>query len=102
MLGLSRPDTDIIGGSPASAAERWEEWGLKVSGGQATIRDTSVDQDVTDTPLHVLARASILVQQSGLSWPELLAIAETNFVRAVGRLSASPPDECRLSRVSCR
>jgi Tc toxin complex TcA C-terminal TcB-binding domain/Neuraminidase-like domain len=99
LIGLSSSEADLIRANPGSAAERWQQWGLEVSGGRTTVRDTSIDKDVTDTPFNVLGRASILVQQSGLTWPDLLAIVDTDFVRSAGSLKVTPPDECQLSRV---
>jgi len=99
LIGLSGSAAGLIRANPGSAAERWQQWGLEVTGGRTTVRDTSIDKDVTDTPFNVLARASILVQQSGLRWPDLLAIVDTDFVRSAGSLPVTPPDECRLSRV---
>jgi hypothetical protein len=64
VLGLSGAQVELITKGPVNSDQRWRDWGLEVKGARAVIRDASVDKEVKDTPLGLLGRASILLQQS--------------------------------------
>lgn len=101
-LGLSLAEWEIVS-SPAivsSAATRqpWDYWGLKESANRVT--DLNDERAVSGTWLQVLAWASILLQQSGLEFRELLNVLQTRFVRKISPVLALSGDECNPSRMT--
>lgn len=100
VLGLSEAETKLITTS-ATPSRLWELWGLKVENNRAVIHDASIDEPVSDTPLNLLARISILLQQSRLSFVELQHVLQTQFVAAASQqtVSITPLTECRPSKM---
>jgi len=106
VLGLSPALVTRLGavGSEASAPNIWQLWGTVVAPGtnKTSIVDASTGQHVSDTPLKVLSKVSILLQQSRLSLDEFRAVADTNFVTPdPGHpISILPLDECSPSNMA--
>jgi hypothetical protein len=98
-LGLSPQQVAQITVSRA-APELWAVWGLQVDNDVATIIDASTGEIVTGSPETVLARVSILMQQSALTHQEVLDVAGSRFVRTAGVAPQPLPfAECVPSRL---
>ncbi len=98
VLGLSEEEARLITEPP----DRAKIWGLRLDGNnRATIRDASVDEEVTDEPLRLLSRVSILMQQARLSYAELLDVLETRYVSPADAqaVTIEPLDECQPSKM---
>ena len=102
-LGLSKPAADLAGTADTSDA-LWRRWGLTVVGGRATVRDASTDMPVSGTPLALLARVSILLQQARLDLGELQDVLQTRFVQGspAAPVTIEPPTECATSKLTLR
>ena len=96
-LGLSLSQSTIIIG--ADSHQAWEFWGLKQS--QNRIIDRNEPTIVaTGTWLDVLGtNVSLLLQQSGLSYRELMNVLQTAFVRAVTPVLSPSGDDCDPSKM---
>jgi Tc toxin complex TcA C-terminal TcB-binding domain/Neuraminidase-like domain/Putative peptidoglycan binding domain len=102
-LGLSKPAADLADTADTSDA-LWRRWGLTVVHGRATIRDTTTDMQVSDPPLTLVARVSILLQQAGLDLGELQDVLQTRFVQGspAAPVTIEPPAECAPSKLTLR
>ena len=118
-LGLAKEEADIITGvttggpvgtpSPAGA---WNFWGLKNTDNDIVDRTDGTAPHAQGQWDVVLQRVSIFLQQSGLSYKELLELLGTYFInppasagtpggRLLGIVSANdaPVDTCNLSQL---
>ena len=88
-MGASPEEIDRIVIALADQA-LWAAWGMDVSAaGRVTLLDTAAGQHRVGTPMEVLAWASVLLQQSGLTLPELAELLQTRFVARTGRTDPS-------------
>ena len=72
-LGLSLAEWNIV--TSLSTQPAWEYWGLKETANSVT--DLNDERVVSGSWLQVLTRVSILLQQSGLEFRELLNVLQT-------------------------
>ncbi len=107
QLGLTKEEAEIITGVKTGDGP-WDFWGLKQTGNE--IEDLT---DGTAPPAEgdwdvVLKRVSIFLQQSGLSYRELLELLSSFFInpavtngRTLGIASTDPADTatCNLSKL---
>ena len=106
VLGLSPAQATRLGaiGSDGSAPSIWQLWGAAAAPGtnKTSIVDSSTAQTVSDIPLKVLSRVSILLQQSRVSLDELRAILDTDFVTPDPShpLTIVPIDACSPSSMT--
>jgi hypothetical protein len=97
VLGLSLAESALIAGT--STRSQWECWGLQQNGNRLVDRN---DERIVVTGAWTTvlgANVSILMQQSGLSYRELLNVLQTRFVRA--QLPALTPQgaDCNPSKM---
>jgi hypothetical protein len=79
VLGISERQAEII--APQSPhTEKWKYWGLAETGNN--VFDHSAGETQTGTWIEILRRVSMLLQQSGLSFRELLNLLQTDYIRA--------------------
>jgi hypothetical protein len=97
MLGLSLAQAAIIAGTDPRDA--WIFWGLKET--QNRVIDRNEPSIVaTGTWRNVLGtNVSLLLQQSGLGYRELLNVLQTRFVRAAMPVLTPTGDDCNPSRM---
>lgn len=95
VLGLSLSQAGIIAGADHHVI--WDFWGLTLNQNRVvdrndpTIVATGAWQDVLGT------NVSLLLQQSGLNYRELLNVLQTQFVRAVAPVLVPSGDDCNPS-----
>ena len=105
-LGLAAEEANIItgvtAGGPTEPSGPWDFWGLKETGNDVEDPAESSDWDA------VLQRVSTFLQQSGLSYREMLEVLGSYFINpaaATGRrfgivsTDVLHPDTCNLSRL---
>ena len=115
-LELTQREVDIITGvvtggpdddnDPATTPGAWDFWGLKATGNEIDDPSDGTDQKVTGPWDVVLARVSIFLLQSGLSYRDLLELLGSYFInpatatgRTLGIVSSDPdPSVCDLSK----
>ncbi len=118
-LGLAKEEADIITGvttggpvgtpSPAGA---WNFWGLSDAGNDIVDRSDGAAPHAQGEWAVVLQRVSIFLQQSGLSYKELLELLGAYFINPTASLSspggrllgivstdAADPTTCNLSKL---
>ena len=118
-LGLTNEEVDIISGvttgGPSAISGAWDFWGLLESGNDLVdLTDGNTTHAQGDWDI-VLQRISIFLQQSGLSYKELLEILGTYFInplasagtpggRLFGIVSTDSEDAttCNLSKLEIR
>ena len=98
VLGLSQQEADLI--APASPhAKGWKFWGLQESDNQ--VFDHASGEPRSGTWLELLGHVSMLLQQSGLSYRELLNLLQTSYVKAVTPpLTIEPAFACQPSKMT--
>ncbi|BFU96283.1 MAG: protein of unknown function [Nitrospira sp.] len=95
VLGLSPAEAGIV--TAMNPRPQWEYWGLRESGNRVVDRN---DEQYIASGLwaDVLSfNVSMLLQQSGLSYRELLNVLQTRFVRAVAPVLTPSGGECNPS-----
>lgn len=118
-LGLAQEEANIITGvttggpvgAPSPAGD-WDFWGLQETGNDVVDRNDGTALPAKGDWDVVLQRVSIFLQQSGLSYQELLELLGTSFInpagfagtpgsRLLGIVSAAnaPVDTCNLSKL---
>jgi hypothetical protein len=67
----------------------WDYWGLTQSGNTILHPDTPADptKNITGTWLEVLAHVSVMLNRSGLSYPELMQIMDMKAVNPTGAMT---------------
>jgi Tc toxin complex TcA C-terminal TcB-binding domain/Neuraminidase-like domain len=101
VLGLSAAEANLI--SPQalpSADDIYGNWG--VPAGTTAIWDAAAAKPVSGAALDILKDVSILLQQSRLSFEDMQAVIETQFVTQGGTvpLSIVPPGTCKPSEMT--
>ena len=93
-LGMLAAERTIVT-TAAADADVWKRWGLAVSGGTATIRDSYDDTDKTGAPLTLLSTVSILLQQARLTFLELTWLLQSQFINPglTATITAAPGAE---------
>jgi len=96
-LGLSLSEASII--TSLAARQPWEYWGLKQNGN--SVKDLNDEKSLATGPwTDVLSKSvSILLQQSGLEFRELLNVLQTHFVRKEAPSLVPSGDECNPSKM---
>ena len=94
ILGLSADEAELIAPqSVLSDADIYASWGLRADA--TSIWDASAGETVSaDTPLGLLRRVSILLQQSQLDFEELKAALASRFVSGSAPPAITPDATC--------
>lgn len=102
-LGLTKKEADIITGNNSPAIDPWKFWGLQETGNDVEDPPDGIrDWDV------VLKRVSIFLQQSGMTYRDLLELMGCYFINpatSTGRMLAivsSDPTTCKLNEMEIR
>jgi hypothetical protein len=108
-LGLDLPEVAIIAGLPIANTNAWDYWGLNETANAITDPFDGTAPLVRGNWDVVLQRVSIFVQQSGLTYKELLELLGAWFINPAatgGRLlgivstDTNDPATCHLSKLS--
>ena len=96
LLGLPKPAADLL--LKAQPAEPWTLWGLTKS--VVDLRDARDGTLVSgDWDELLRCRASILLQQSGLSFSDLLGVLDTRYVNQSGVTPTVQGDPCDVTKM---
>jgi hypothetical protein len=101
VLGLNAAEAALISSISTEKTEPavYDCWGIPA--GTTSIFDAALGQTVTrGGPLELLQNASILLQQSRLSFVELQAMLATQFVQGTAPLAIEPNDICQPSKMT--
>ncbi|MFE7077103.1 neuraminidase-like domain-containing protein [Streptomyces sp. NPDC057620] len=106
-LGISWPERAVLVGG-TGAKQSWEYWGLAEMGNTVPNPDNPADPTVnlTGTWIQVLSHVPVLLNRTGLTYPELLQLLDTRYVnpdRSVSVVTAdSNAANCDLSTFTVR
>ncbi|HKG46484.1 MAG TPA: neuraminidase-like domain-containing protein, partial [Pyrinomonadaceae bacterium] len=109
-LGLTKQEADIITGN-TSSNNPWDFWGLKQIGNDIEDPSDGTAPHAVGNWDVVLQRVSIFLQQSGLSYRDLLELLGSYFINpaagsgrtlAIVSTDSANPATCNLSRLEIR
>lgn len=86
---LDMPETEWKIITDAQSKPVWDYWGLTQSGNNLLNPDTPADstKNITGTWLEVLAYVSVLLNRSGLSYPELMQVMDMKAINPTGAVA---------------
>ena len=97
VLGLSLAEANLITGRNARA--QWEYWGLRETGNRIIDRNDPRQVALGLWTDVMTFNISILLQQAGLSYRELLNILQTQFIRAESPVLTPSGEPCNPSEM---